>query len=106
MLLFLSGVGGFLIVFGAVLTLAAFVRLGFRHVAKKLEPDRSFNDGDKLTDREEAIFKKMSCPDCGAVLWQGPMGGMSVNYKCSRERCGSRFNYMGPFGVEDLARVS
>lgn len=43
------------------------------------------------------------CPDCGAQLLKGPEGGLSVNVACSDEACGSRFNYMGPFGVERIS---
>ncbi len=42
-----------------------------------------------------------SCPDCNGIKFlRGPKGGLSVNFKC--EQCGSKFNHMGPFGIERI----
>lgn len=38
------------------------------------------------------IFTHGTCPDCLSPLYEGPCGGMSMNVKCSSDRCGSRFN--------------
>ena len=41
------------------------------------------------------------CPHCKNDKWyEGPEGGGSVNLKCTR--CGSKYNYMGPFGLQEL----
>lgn len=60
----------------------------------------------KLTDREKDIFRAGRCPDCTSSLIEGPHGGLSVNWYCTHERCGSRFNDMGPFGVERITEKS
>ncbi len=54
---------------------------------------------EELDDEELAVFYGDQCPDCFADLTEGPHGGLSVNYYCSRASCGSQFNAMGPFGV-------
>lgn len=46
-------------------------------------------------------FFDNGCPDCGSTKFlEGPSGGMCVNFKCAT--CGSKFNDMGPFGVERI----
>lgn len=51
------------------------------------------------------FFEKKSdnlkCPNCKNDKWiEGPSGGMSVNIECSK--CGSRYNHMGPLGLQEL----
>ena len=47
----------------------------------------------ELTAEEEASLVEGRCPDCGSTGWyRGPSGGLSTNYKCAGEGCGSRFN--------------
>lgn len=59
--------------------------------------------GAKLSEREESIIVKSTCPDCGHhPLMEGPHGGLSVNVHCGNPECGSKFNFMGPFGVERI----
>ena len=44
-----------------------------------------------------------ACPDCGASLIHGPEGGGSINVYCSNEEtCGSKFNCLGPLGVQRI----
>lgn len=46
----------------------------------------------------------LECPDCNGDKWfEGPSGGMCVNISCVG--CGSRFNDMGPFGLQRLDSV-
>ncbi len=46
----------------------------------------------------------LDCPDCGGDKWfEGPSGGICVNITCTK--CGSRFNDMGPFGLQRLNTV-
>jgi len=47
------------------------------------------------------------CPDCQQPsLREGPCGGMSMNVLCCNYECLSKFNVMGPFGVERLTPKS
>jgi hypothetical protein len=47
------------------------------------------------------------CPDCGGDKFlEGPHGGMCVNFMCANPECGSRFNDMGPLGVERISEPS
>jgi hypothetical protein len=71
---------------------------------------------EKLSKVERQVFRRGQCPDCGGGLLEGPSGGMSVNFWCSGLKPGpngdnvrsgqstgvSRFNDMGPFGVERI----
>ena len=51
-----------------------------------------------LQKEEETGLK---CPNCGAMQWlEGPSGGGSVNVMCNQ--CKSKYNYMGPFGLQEL----
>jgi hypothetical protein len=69
--------------------------------------DKTSKDGEKLTKEEEKVFATFGCPDCGTDdLQEGPHGGLSVNYQCPNEECGSRFNHMGPFGVVRISDAS
>jgi hypothetical protein len=64
-------------------------------------------EGDKLDHDEVKLFYRGVCPDCRReTLLQGPCGGGSINVKCGDAECGSRFNEMGPFGVERLSPAS
>jgi hypothetical protein len=67
-------------------------------------------NGEHLTDEEMHRMLDPSppvCPDCGAGLLEGPHGGLSVNVYCSNDKtCGSRFNVMGPFGVDRITDKS
>lgn len=43
----------------------------------------------------------IKCPHCeNTGWWEGPEGGGSVNITCTR--CHSRYNYMGPFGLQEI----
>lgn len=72
-------------------------------------------DGEKLDEEEVKKFypsklsstNQLTCPDCESVLFEGPHGGLSINYYCSNElSCGSRFNEMGPFGIQRISNKS
>lgn len=59
---------------------------------------------EKLTESESHTFRDGECPDCGSTkILEGPSGGLSTNYACGDETCGSRFNEMGPFGVQRIS---
>ncbi len=69
-----------------------------------LLPVRTYKDGDRLTVFETEIFMTATCPDCKQKkLLGGPEGGLSKNYMCDDDDCGSKFNEMGPFGVERIS---
>jgi len=74
----------------------------------KPEPLRSHKDGDSLTNYElETIREAQKCPDCGHdEFLAGPRGGMAQNFKCANPECGSRFNDMGPFGIDRISEPS
>jgi hypothetical protein len=60
-----------------------------------------------LTPQEAAILEDGTCPECQQPsLREGPCGGMSVNVLCCNYECLSKFNVMGPFGVERLTPKS
>lgn len=41
------------------------------------------------------------CPNCGGSEWvEGPEGGGSQNIQCGK--CYKYYNYMGPFGLQDI----
>jgi len=69
---------------------------------------RTTKDGEALTADEVARFHAGCCPDCGAEgLLEGPHGGLSINVYCGDDAgCGSRFNCMGPFGIERISAAS
>jgi|SRR5271166_683378 len=67
---------------------------------------RSYRERDSLTREEAETFCKSRCPDCGAGLLAGPEGGCCQNVLCESDSCGSKFNYMGPFGIERLNDAS
>jgi hypothetical protein len=70
---------------------------------------RTSKQGEALTDEEMAGLrgKKLTeaqCPDCKSLgFLAGPCGGGSQNFKCASASCGSRFNDMGPFGIERIS---
>lgn len=69
--------------------------------------DRTSMKFERLAERELEKFRLGVCPDCDtAPLLEGPHGGLSVNYGCGNPECGSRFNDMGPFGVERISEAS
>jgi hypothetical protein len=39
---------------------------------------------EKLNEEERASFTEGKCPDCGAPLREGPCGGLSITYLCTR----------------------
>ena len=53
---------------------------------------RSYWPNDREVTEQESCYiaQHMQCPDCGAVLMEGPCGGLSINVYCSG--CPSRFN--------------
>ena len=59
-----------------------------------------------LNEEELESFQDQKCPDCDCDLMKGPEGSGSINYKCFNEGCQSRFNDMGPFGVERMSDPS
>jgi hypothetical protein len=70
---------------------------------------RTYKEGERLTDFELGFIRPEekgcgSCPDCGSAgFLAGPRGGMAQNFKCGNEECGSRFNDMGPFGIDRIS---
>lgn len=66
----------------------------------------STRNGDKLSIEGVISVGKKTCPDCGSELREGPHGGMNVNWLCVSPSCGSKFNHMGPFGVERISDKS
>lgn len=71
------------------------------------EADRTFKDGNELTKGEIKTLYGGHCPDCDAEgLLEGPSAGLSVNIYCGNEKCGSRFNVMGPFGAQRITDAS
>jgi hypothetical protein len=79
-------------------------------IANKLitcNPERTSEDGDRLTDYELEMVRKNVCPDCEHEgFLGGPCGGMAQNIKCANDECGSRFNDLGMFGVDRISGVS
>lgn len=64
----------------------------------KREPDPKIPH---LTETELEEQDSIVCPNCKGTEWlEGPSGGMSVNIMCNR--CHSKYNYMGPFGLDEL----
>ena len=71
------------------------------------EGHRSYEDGEHLTEFEVGFVSRGHCPDCEHEdLLAGPRGGMSQNFKCGSPVCGSRFNDMGPFGIDRISDPS
>lgn len=65
---------------------------------------RTKHSGEHLTDEEMQDMMNLQCPDClNKSLLVGPSGGICQNLHCSTDHCGSRFNAMGPFGVERIS---
>lgn len=68
----------------------------------------TLHDGDKLTSEETTKMlggPTPQCPDCGSTFLAGPSGGLSVNVACSNKICSSRFNVMGPFGINRISEA-
>ncbi len=64
-------------------------------------------NGESLSPEELNEFRAGKCPDCGSnEVRPGPRGGLSRNIYCASLICGSRFNEMGPFGVERISDKS
>jgi hypothetical protein len=85
----------------------------FRHIFRRRPPPPPPPpapplQGEKYLNREEVIAMENGlCPDCQQPsLREGPCGGMSVNVLCCNYECLSKFNVMGPFGVERLTPKS
>lgn len=73
----------------------------------KPEPPRTREDGDSLTEFELKLIRAGTCPDCGGEEFlSGPRGGMAQNFKCGGDKCGSRFNDMGMFGIDRISDAS
>lgn len=69
------------------------------------EVQRDGKEVPMLSHEEEARFRQGICPDCTyECLARGPSGGGSQNYLC--QHCGSKFNEMGPFGIERISEPS
>jgi len=73
----------------------------------------SSRNGENLTEEEMAGMRRgtrlseVMCPDCKQQgFLAGPCGGGSQNFKCANPNCGSRFNDMGPFGVQRISDPS
>ena len=45
----------------------------------------------KVTKKENKLLLQNKCPDCLEELKEGPSGGGSINYICTK--CGARFNF-------------
>ncbi len=70
-----------------------------------VDSERTSKNDENLSQDESTIFYQGKCPDCQhQSLLQGPTGGGSINYKCTT--CGSRFNEMGPFGIDRISDAS
>ena len=61
---------------------------------RKVSEERSSKEMEELTEYEkDFIERNKHCPDCETGdLMEGPHGGISVNYCCNDDNCGSRFN--------------
>lgn len=74
---------------------------------EEVEPLRSYADRESLTEWEIGQVGSGRCPDCEHEgLLAGPRGGMAQNFKCANSGCGSRFNDMGPFGIDRISDPS
>lgn len=67
---------------------------------------RTQQKGEKLSESELVLLQRGHCPDCLEKVVEGPSGGMSINFYCGSEDCGSRFNDMGPFGADRISDAS
>ncbi len=79
--------------------------LGQKPTMTAIEPEaRTYKNHDHLSAQETSQFRIGHCPDCGDHrLIEGPHGGGCINVYCGNERCGSRFNEMGLFGVDRIS---
>jgi len=68
---------------------------------------RTSKDREHVTEFEMTLFQANKCPDCEQEgFLEGPHGGLCVNFKCANPQCGSRFNHMGPFGIDRISDAS
>lgn len=59
-----------------------------------------------LTEKQQASVQNDNiCPDCGAILLEGPHGGRAINRYCTNDSCQKKFNDMGPLGVHRIPEV-
>jgi hypothetical protein len=66
-----------------------------------IKQERSRNR-EELKEWEKAELFASRCPDCaGEYFLEGPSGGMSTNWMCANDACGSRFN-LAPLGPKTL----
>jgi hypothetical protein len=80
-----------------------------RYNAINTKPSKN---GETLTPYELGLMFRVKmgsnqvfCPDCGGQQWnEGPSAGISTNYACANEDCGSRFNITLP--VKWAERIS
>lgn len=96
----------FLLAVSLMFTVKVQAKLEVQTVRKDAKPteERTFKNCEKLTLYEQGFIEKNGCPDCGGdKLLIGPSGGLSQNIMCGNQACGSRFNVMGPFGVERIS---
>jgi ribosomal protein S27E len=68
---------------------------------------RTSKDREHVTEFEMTFFLENKCPDCEHEgFLEGPHGCLSINFKCANPACGSRFNHMGPFGIDRISDAS
>lgn len=65
--------------------------------------EQAHKDLERCTKEEAYLVQTGKCCDCEEMLADGPSGGLSINMYCLNPKCGSRFNDMGPFGVERIS---
>lgn len=88
-------------------TASLLVATGNEASAVEITGPRSHSDGESLTDYERGRVKAGRCPDCGHEgFLAGPRGGMAQNFACANDDCGSRFNDVGPFGIDRISEPS
>lgn len=74
---------------------------------KPIANERTNLMDEDVTSFEMAFFRANTCPDCEHKgFLEGPHGGSCVNFKCAGSDCGSRFNDMGPFGIQRISDAS
>ncbi len=65
---------------------------------------KTTKERERLSPEEASVFRNIRCPDCEEQkLVEGPCGGLSINIYCTNPKCGSKFNDMGPFGIERIS---
>ncbi len=59
---------------------------------------------ERCTIEEQTAIRHGFCPDCGsAQLMAGTLWNFSATIQCGNPRCGSKFNVMGPTGIERVS---